>query len=631
MKRYLLLMFVWILCIGSLFAQDWNQVIKAVASDRTAGSEFGFSVDIYGDYAIVGARYDDLDENEENSLANAGAAYIFHFDGSNWEEYQKIVPSDRQSGDKFGYSVAISDDYAFVDAWGRNTATGRVYVFKRTGTTWTEAQSFQGSKSSANDDFGQYMSIFGDKAIISAYWEGGDIDGLGNVSGAGATYFYHLESLVWVEKQRVLASDRAESDYFGCSVSISGDYAIIGAEGEDEDAAGTTTKSASGSAYIFYYNGSSWSQVQKIKASDWNTYDSFGSSVAISGDRAIVGANDKNNSTGAAYVFVLDAGVWSQEQKIVASVPGQQDYFGASVDIDGNYVVIGAELEDEDADDNNYIQWAGSAYVFSLIEGSWTLENKIVASDRATEDRFAHCVAISGERVVVGAYAEDENVGELETLSSAGSAYFFEKGYEVPLPIELVDFTAERISSGIALNWTSATEVNNLGFVIEKRKKDTDSWSSLASYVDHDALIGQGTTSETHTYQLTDTEIEPGCIYEYRLGDMDYSNNLTWKKTIEVDVKEEDIALAMAFGLEEIYPNPFNPSLTINFGLSCDSQVSLQIFNMCGQLIQTLQNSNLSAGDHSQMWNPVNITTGIYLVRLQAGDQIQTQKIVYLK
>ena len=623
--------FIALLAFTSLFAQDWDQVIKAVASDREAGSEFGYSVDIYGEYAIVGARYDDLDENDENYLANAGAAYIFHFNGSTWEEHQKIVPSDRLSGDRFGFSVAISDDYAFVDAWGRNTATGKVYVFKRTGTTWTETQSFQGSKSSANDNFGEYMSISGDKAIISAHWEGGDIDGFGEVSGAGATYFYHLESSVWVEKQRVLASDRAESDYFGCSVSISGNYAIIGAKGEDEDAAGTTTKTASGSAYIFYYNGSTWSQLQKIKASDWNSNDSFGSSVAISGDHAIVGANTKINYTGAAYVFVLDAGLWIQEQKLVASVEGQMDFFGTSVDIDGNYIVIGAELEDEDADDNNYIKWAGSAYVFSLIEGSWTLENKIVASDRATEDRFAHCVAISGERVLVGAYAEDENAGELETLSSAGSAYFFEKGYEVSTPIELVDFTAEYVPSGIGLNWTSATEVNNLGFVIEKRKNDLGSWSSLASYVDHDALIGQGTTSETHTYQFTDTEIEPGCVYEYRLGDMDYSNNLTWKKTIEVEVKKEDIALAMTFGLQEIYPNPFNPSVTINFGLSSESQVNLQIFDMRGQLIQTLQNSDLSAGDHSQMWNPVNITTGIYLVRLQAGDQIQTQKIVYLK
>jgi hypothetical protein len=222
--------------------------------------------------------------------------------------------------------------------------------------------------------------------------------------------------------------------------------------------------------------------------------------------------------------------------------------------------------------------------------------------------------------VPVGLYGGGNGSGDDAWVSSADMA----------LPVVLAYYKAEIRNGAIELNWRTESELNNLGFVVQRRKNN-GTWIGLSSYQNNDALVGSGTTTQTHTYQFIDDSVEPGAVYEYRLGDVDYDNNLTWKQSIEITADAENASLLNSFGLQEIYPNPFNPSVTISYGLSTESQVSLQIYSLSGQLMQTLLNSTMSAGDHSLMWNPINISTGVYLVQLQANNEVQTQKIVYLK
>jgi len=164
----------------------------------------------------------------------------------------------------------------------------------------------------------------------------------------------------WSELSKNLALDKNASDYFGNAVSISGDYAIVGAKGGDYDAAGQNLLSQAGAAYILKYNSgsSSWEQVQKLVSSDRESGDAFGYSVSINGEFAIVGAytegqNDLNgnpaSSFGAAYVFKLNisTGIWEQKQKLVAFDRYIDDYYGQSVDINGNYAIVGAPFEEE--------------------------------------------------------------------------------------------------------------------------------------------------------------------------------------------------------------------------------------------------------------------------------------------
>ncbi len=242
----------------------------------------------------------------------------------------------------------------------------------------------------------------------------------------------------WVEVRKAVAPDRWSNDRFGTSVSISCDFAIVGAHFEDEDASEGNNMSAAGSAYIFERDSSdTWKLVQKIVASDRAPNDNFGDRVSISGNYAIVGAGGEDedatgsnsmNNAGSAYVFERDgSGNWMQVQKIVASDRAVDDRFGWSVSISGDYAIVGALLEDEDASGGNTLILAGSAYLFKRGgSGTWDQVQKIVAADRAMGDQFG-TVSISGDYVIIGAGGEDHNATGADSMWDAGSAYVFER------------------------------------------------------------------------------------------------------------------------------------------------------------------------------------------------------------
>ena len=438
-------------CLLSLFstAQNWNQIIKAAASDRGAGDSFGYSVAISGDYAIVGAYFEDENVSGGATLSGAGSAYIFVRSGSSWTQQQKIVASDRAADDRFGISVAISGDYAIVGAYledegvsGGATLSdaGSAYIFVRSGSTWTQQQKIVASDRAANDLFGRSVAISGDYAIVGAFAEDENASGSATLSDAGSAYIFVRSGNTWTQQQKIVASDRAAGDYFGYSVAISGDYVIVGAWQEDENTSGAATLNIAGSAYIFVRSGTTWSQQQKIVANDraWN--DQFGYSVAISGDYAIVGAwqEDENTSgaatlseAGSAYIFVRSGNTWTQQQKIVASDRAAIDIFGISVAISGDYAIVGAYGEDEDVSGVATLGFAGSAYIFVRSGSSWSQQQKIVASDRAANDWFGYSVAISGDYAIVGALYEDENASGGATLTDAGSVYFFDQNFTI--------------------------------------------------------------------------------------------------------------------------------------------------------------------------------------------------------
>ena len=426
-----------------VLAQNWNEIIKTVASDRGAGDWFGYSVAISGDYAVVGATRENEDTIGGNTLNGAGSAYIFKNNAGSWSQVQKIVASDRGTDDRFGFSVAISGDYAIVGAYtededttGGNTLrnAGSAYIFKNNAGTWSQVQKLVASDRGADDQFGVSVAISGDVAIVGASGESEDTTGSNTLVGAGSAYIFKNDSGSWTEAQKIVASDRGANDIFGVSVAISGDHTIVGAHLEDEDTTGGNTLFWAGSAYIFKNNAGTWSEVQKLVASDRGAADLFGTSVAISGDYAIVGARSEDedttggntlNGSGSAYIFKNNAGSWSQVQKLVASDRGAVDAFGYSVAISGDYAIVGANQEDEDTTGGNTLSNAGSTYIFKNDSGSWSEVQKTVASDRGASDRFGNSVAISGDYAIVGALEEDHDTTGGNTLSNAGSAYIF--------------------------------------------------------------------------------------------------------------------------------------------------------------------------------------------------------------
>ena len=193
-------------------------------------------------------------------------------------------------------------------------------------------------------------------------------------------------------EQKLTAGDAAAGDQFGRSVGISGDTMVVGADLDDDNATST------GSAYVFVRSGSTWPEQQKITASDAAEGDEFGEFVAVSEDHLVVGSpqdDDAGASSGSAYMYLRTGSTWDDEQKITASDAAAGDEFGASVAIDGETAVVGAPLADLGAD-------AGAAYVFVLSGGSWTQQAKLTAGDPAVNDQFGTSVAIDGDTVVVG-------------------------------------------------------------------------------------------------------------------------------------------------------------------------------------------------------------------------------------
>ncbi len=373
-----------------------NEFAKLTASDAAESDQFGYSVSISGDVAVIGAHGDD------DGGARTGSAYVFRFDGQDWIEETKLTASDAESDDWFGWSVCISGDVAVIGAHGDDDEgyiAGSAYVFRFDGQDWIEEAKLHASDAADEDFFGDSVSISGDVIVIGAY--GNDDAG----SKSGSAYVFRFDGLDWIEQAKLTASDAEEDDRFGWSVSIDGDTAVIGAYGNDD------AGSKSGSAYVFRFDGLDWIEQAKLTASDAAEDDRFGNSVSVSGDAAVIGAHynsDGGSSSGSAYVFRFDGLDWIEQAKLTASDDASSDYFGISVSISGDLAVIGAY------GDNSR---RGSAYTFRFDGLDWIEQVKLTASDAAENDYFGNSVSISGDMAVIAAYLDDD--GGI----SSGSAY----------------------------------------------------------------------------------------------------------------------------------------------------------------------------------------------------------------
>ena len=217
-----------------------------------------------------------------------------------------------------------------------------------------------------------------------------------------------------VEVAKLVAADGATNDFFGFSVALSGNTAVIGALRDDNDVNGVD----SGSAYMFTRSGITWRQQAKLTAADGAANDTFGGNVAISGDTAVIGAardDDTGDNSGAAYVFIRSGTTWSQQAKLTAADGAANDRFGTRVALSGNTTVIGAILDDDKGNDS------GTAYVFARSGTAWSQQAKLTATDGAADDVFGWSVALSGDTVVIGA-----PTSIFVLPGGTGSAYVFD-------------------------------------------------------------------------------------------------------------------------------------------------------------------------------------------------------------
>ena len=384
----------WPLNVDPVFVQQ--AYLKA--SNAGAIDLFGFSLGISGSRAVVGAFFESsgatgVDGNSlDDSAPDAGAAYVFVRTGTSWRQEAYLKASDTQAGALFGASVAISGSTVVVGAHNESA-----YVFIRNGATWSQ------------------------QAILKA-------------------------------------SNPNAADGFGTSVALSESTIVVGAQLEDSSALGVNgnqadnSASASGAAYVFVRDGNTWMQQAYLKASNTEAGDHFGFAVAVSGDTALIGADQESSSatgsngdqanndapqSGAAYVFAREGGVWTQRAYLKASNTDRGDGFGRAVSIAGATLAIGAPNESSTAmgvngiQANNAAPGAGAVYVFSRHGDDWRQLAYLKASNPNVDDNFGISVAASESVIVVGAPNEDSSArgvngdGSNNNTSNAGAAYVF--------------------------------------------------------------------------------------------------------------------------------------------------------------------------------------------------------------
>lgn len=434
-------------------AQTYSETYIARANDRWHQDHFGYAVAVDGDYAVIGSPFENEDENGSNTLQNSGSVYIYKRSASGvWSQHQKIVPNVRHLASSFGWSVAIDGNYIVVGAFADGTdaddlnnigSSGSAYIFKLDGSGyWNQVQKLVAPIRKVDDNFGCSVSISIDKVVIGSYGEDEDENELNEVESSGAAYVYEMNlNDVWVIKQKIVSTARVGADRFGYSVGISGDQMIISALRDETDENENNNLVSCGSAYVLKRDQlGSWNHVQKIVQDLRASGDNFGESVAISGNRIIVGspgededASNSNHQTdaGAAYVFEKNGSVWIEKNKLVHHDRFQGQFFGKAVSISGDLALVGCPHEYSNSNDQVYKQSSGSAYVFSRGISDWSEIQKITASDRDEKDEFGKGVCIKNNRIVVGAALESQDIGTNNRMTYIGSAYLFETTFPV--------------------------------------------------------------------------------------------------------------------------------------------------------------------------------------------------------
>jgi hypothetical protein len=464
--------------------RSWGHLKKIIGSDSSLSDDFGVSVSVSGRFLLIGSSSND------NITSNDGAAYLYEDssvqlrlaqefevnrefmpskasvylkrvgknDGDNWsisntdktvidttnfstidqastdtvteykvDQLQKLIISDGGTDDFFGFCVDIDGDYMVVAAPGENAEQGAAYIFYRNSDAlsnreWEQVKKITANDGAAGDWFGISVSIDGDYIVVGAY-----LADIGGDASAGAAYVFYRDpdnpSGNWNEIKKLTALDGKAGDNLGRSVSVSGNYVVAGAPMVDSPGA------QAGAVYIFSIDLSNPSnesgELQKIQSDNIAAGDAFGRDVVIEGNYIVVGARG-TAADGSTYVFYGDPynpsdSEWKQIKELIASDPEGGSYFGEAVSISGNYIVVGAYSKNEYGFAN-----AGAVYIFHKDEGgvdNWGEFKKITANDPETSAYFGYSVSISGKYIIVGSNQKNEFPGD----NNEGAAYIFYK------------------------------------------------------------------------------------------------------------------------------------------------------------------------------------------------------------
>ena len=629
--RALLVLIAATLCPSlTVAAQRYTETQKLNASDAAIRDGFGYSTSVSSDIALIGAPFND------DTGSASGSAYLFERNAATgaWIEAQKLTASDASSGASFGYSVSIAGDVALVGAvWDDEAGlnAGSAYVFERDATTglWNEVQKLTASDAAVEDYFGHSVSISGNVAVVGAPYD----DDAGPFSGSAYVFEHNTVTGVWVEVQKLTASDADAYDAFGESVALEGSVAFVGAYHDDDGDLNA------GAVYVFdrAAGTGAWVETQKLTASDTFFDGLFGRSVSISGGVALIGADGRSSAgsfAGAAYVFERDAvtGSWVEVQALTASDAADLDYFGRSVSISGDIALVGA--------------WGvgpnvGSAYLFmrDAHTGSWFEAQKLTASNAAVQDHFGFSVSLSGPAALVGA------PGEYSMGTSSGSAYVFEAQRTVAVTatgdatvaqgdLLTVGVTAQNLSSfpvaghlvlaatgpfgqnvtrRLAAGTIPPGETVSRTFRLPVDNAPIGTWTVEVRVEDE---AGQVLGADTFVVEVTPPEAAAGP---------------TFGPAEELEAGAAAPAYAVALTVAVVGPNPFREWTALAFTLAEAGEVRFTLHDALGREVAVLVAGDHEAGRHVVGVEAGALPSGVYVWRLVTGRTVTTGRLTLMR
>lgn len=420
----------------------WQQSAKLEPPVGYPAGQFGSAVAIDSGSALVGAPSARVEGRQAQ-----GAAHVFAVSGVSVASPTTLTSGRGSGGHEFGRVVALSDQTALVSSPSAisngGQSVGVVYVFRRLDGIWTLDGTLVPPAATAGGGFGKAIAFSGDTVLVGAPFES-----VGANGQEGAVYAFFRIGNAWIYQARLEAADAESGSLFGESIALSGDTALIGSGFRSVDA-----NVRQGAAYVFVRDGSTWGQQAKLTAADGAAGDQFGLSVAISGDSALVGANGHdvgpNEDQGAAYLFDRTGAVWSQRAKLLAVDGVPRSEYGRAVALDGDVALVGAPAMNAAALNQ------GAVYAFRLASGAWVSMGKLVAIDGAPGDYFGGSLALSGRRVVIGApmagAASAGRPGAMYVFDRIGQAWLDQGSVRIASSAP-----GDRFATAVALNGTIA-------------------------------------------------------------------------------------------------------------------------------------------------------------------------------
>jgi hypothetical protein len=428
-----------------LSGQSSFQLIQSTqATDLTASKRYGFEVAASDSVIVFGAYLTTFNAGISGQILRSGSAHILERDSTGWIETQEVFASFPTVDDRFGFAAAVDNQTVIIgapeedqdenDIYRVNNA-GSVYIFTKDSLgNWVQSQKLVASDRSVGASFGNHLQLNGNQLIVGAMTE--SVSGPNN---AGAAYVFVRDTLTGLfhEFQKLTPSNHQAGAQFGARVSIDDNYVVVGAGWEDVSA-GTLHQDA-GAAYVFAKGrDGKYHETKRFVSPVPEAYQYFGICVFIKGKQLAIGCyGEKTDSlglnplTGAGAVFYYEpnsGNQWVLKQKLTSFDRQGGDFFGHSLSMENNYMVITAFNEDSDIQGNNIINNTGSAYTFRMDnQGHWSPMQKLTADsiNRTSDAKLGYACAMHKDMIILGAplqTAVDSNQYKLQ----GGRAYIFE-------------------------------------------------------------------------------------------------------------------------------------------------------------------------------------------------------------